>query len=134
MTFGDSMLIAAGTGIAFIGLCSVPALGTVATRLGKRDARQDAYEDADGKASPESVRAYSAALPKSVVLASGAAGLGVSIVLLVISPHAEGLLVDSLSTASWVSAFGRALPFLPGMTTETLTRASRPFCCSRLWP
>ncbi|AEO70139.1 uncharacterized protein THITE_45545 [Thermothielavioides terrestris NRRL 8126] len=104
MTLGDSMLIAAGTGIAFIGLCSVPALGTVATRLGKRDARQDAYEDADGKASPESLKAYSAALPKSVVLASGAAGLGVSIVLLVISPHAEGLLVDSLSTASWAVA------------------------------
>jgi hypothetical protein len=100
----SSMLKAIGTGIALIALCSAPAAGSIVTRLRKRDARQDTYEDGDGKATPESLKAYSAKLPKSLALASAAAGLAISIALLVISPHAKGrLLIDSLSTGAWVS-------------------------------
>ncbi|KAJ4296949.1 hypothetical protein N0V88_003865 [Collariella sp. IMI 366227] len=103
MTSGDSMLNIVGTGTALIGLCSVPAVGSITTKLSRRrDVKQDGYEDADGKATPESVKAYSAKLPKSVVLASAGAGLCVSIALLVISPHENGrLMIDSLTTGAW---------------------------------
>lgn len=112
MLLNEPMLKAVGTGVALIALCSTPALGTAVTRLSKRHVRcQDVYEDADGKATPESVKAYSAKLAKSLVLISAAAGLAISIALLVLSLRAEGrlLLTDSLSTAAWVS---RGLPTL----------------------
>lgn len=107
MPLGDnsnSMLRVFETGIALIGICSVPALGSTVIRLRRRDAKQDVYEDGDGKATPESVKAYSGKLPKSFVVASASVGLAISIALLIISPHAnDRLLIDSLSIGSWVS-------------------------------
>lgn len=112
------MLKTIGAGIALIGLCSVPAADSIVTRLNRRDAKQDTYEDGDGKATPESVKAYSAKLPKSLTLISAAAGLAVSVALLVISPRARGrLLIDSLSTGAWVS---RGSPIV-SIPTEVLT-------------
>ncbi len=97
------------------------------TRRNKQDANQDTYEDGDGKATPESLKAYSARLPKSLVLASGAGGLAISIALLVISPHGEGrLLIDSLSSGAWVS---QDKPRRPSQDADTMSRDS---CCSRL--
>ncbi|KAL1844357.1 hypothetical protein VTJ49DRAFT_36 [Mycothermus thermophilus] len=99
------MLNAIGAGTALIGLCSVPAAGDIVARLRKRDAKPDTYEDGDGKATPESVKAYSARVPKSLVLISAAAGLAVSVALLVISPLGQRRLwVDSLGTAVWAVA------------------------------
>lgn len=108
MPFVDAssfMLKVFGTGTALIGLCSAPALGSIAICLGKRDARRETYEDGDGKATPESMKAYSAKLPKSLAAVSAAAGLGVSIALLVLSLRAEEvrLLIESLKTGVWVS-------------------------------
>ncbi|KAL2270974.1 hypothetical protein VTJ83DRAFT_345 [Remersonia thermophila] len=98
----EFMLNAIGAGTAFIGLCSVPASSDFVTRLRKRDAKSDTYEDGDGKATPESVKAYSAGAPKSLILISAAAGLAVSICLLVIEPLGRhGLWTDSLDTAAW---------------------------------
>ncbi len=129
MVFDGSILAAAGT--ALIGLCSITAVGSIGTRINHGDAKkQDTFEDADGKATPESVKAYSAKLPKSLVLLSAGAGCGISIALLVLSPRAEGrLLINSLGTGAWVSqdvassssVVGRILIF------------SRVFCCSKLW-
>ncbi|KAK3903780.1 P-loop containing nucleoside triphosphate hydrolase protein [Staphylotrichum tortipilum] len=107
-----SMLNAFATGIAFVGLCSLPALRTVvAPRPHRRDANLDAYEDGDGKATAESLKAYSATAPKSSVLASGAAGLAVSIALLVMSSTRQDgrLLVDSLTTGIWALLVLQAL-------------------------
>ncbi|KAK3300114.1 P-loop containing nucleoside triphosphate hydrolase protein [Chaetomium fimeti] len=104
MPLGDSnsMLKVFGTGIALIGICSLPALGSTVTRLGRRDAKQDVYEDGDGKATPESVKAYSGKLPKSFAVVSAGAGLGISIALLILSSHADDrLLIDSLSIGAW---------------------------------
>jgi hypothetical protein len=133
MTSDGSMLKAIASGVAFVGLCSVPALGSIAKRISKRDAKQDTYEDGDGKASPESLKAYSAKLPKAVVLASAVAGLGVSIALLIISPHAERrrVITDSLSTGAWVRHRGTASRLL-FLTDSNNTR--RLSCCFRLWP
>ncbi|KAK4100650.1 P-loop containing nucleoside triphosphate hydrolase protein [Parathielavia hyrcaniae] len=97
-----SMLNAIVAGTALIALCSAPALSSTVTRLSKRDAKQDTYEDGDGKATPESVKAYSAKLPKSLALASAAAGLAISIALLLVLPHTEGrLLMGGLGTGAW---------------------------------
>ncbi len=126
-----SMLKAVGTGIALIGLCSAPALGGIVTRLNKRDVHQEVYEDGDGKATPESMKAYSARLPKSLVVASGASGLVISIALLVISPRAEGrLLIDSLTSGAWVRRHRTSVLHLNALSQDTDT-ASRGCCCSR---
>lgn len=118
MVQGDPMLAAFGTGIALIGLCSAPAAASLVTRIagGKHNAKkEDTYEDADGKATPESVKAYSAWLPKSLVLGSASAGCGVSVALLALSPRAEEdpgrLLVAALGAAAWVGC--RAADALP---------------------
>ncbi|KAL2165366.1 hypothetical protein VTH06DRAFT_664 [Thermothelomyces fergusii] len=107
----DSMLKVLGAGFAIIGLCSVPALGSTVARLRKRDAQQDTYEDGDGKASPESLRAYSARLPKALAVVSAGVGLAVSIVLLVLSAaHARGqVLTSSLDIASWALLLFQAI-------------------------
>ncbi|KAK4245344.1 P-loop containing nucleoside triphosphate hydrolase protein [Corynascus novoguineensis] len=99
----DSMLKVIGTGLAVIGVCSVPALGSTVSRLTRRDAHQDTYEDGDGKASLESLKAYSAKLSKTFAVVSAGAGFAVSIALLVISAPAadRGLLTSSLVTAAW---------------------------------
>lgn len=100
-----SMLKVFGAGLAVVGLCSVPAVGNAVTRFTRPEAKQDGYEDIDGKATPEAVKAFSAKLPKSFVLISGALGLALSIALLVVTPHSnEQLLRNSLSTGAWVSA------------------------------
>ena len=101
----DSMLKVIGTGLAVIGVCSVPALGSTVSRLTRRDVHRDTYEDGDGKASLESLKAYSAKLPKSFAVVSAGSGFAISIALLVISaPAAErGPLTNSLGTAAWVS-------------------------------
>ncbi|KAL2018405.1 hypothetical protein VTK56DRAFT_883 [Thermocarpiscus australiensis] len=103
MTVNGSMPAAIGTGVALIGLCSLPAVSSLVTRLNKRDARkQDIYEDDDGKATPEAIKAYSAKLPKALVLISAGAGCAISVALLLLSPRTEGgLLADSLGTGAW---------------------------------
>ncbi|KAL2155016.1 hypothetical protein VTH82DRAFT_3692 [Thermothelomyces myriococcoides] len=106
----SSMLKVFGAGLAVIGLCSVPALGSTVARLRKRDAHTDTYEDGDGKASPESLKAFSARLPKALAVVSAGAGLAISTVLLVISAHAEGqVLTSSLDMASWALLLFQAI-------------------------
>ncbi|KAL2256198.1 hypothetical protein VTK26DRAFT_2045 [Humicola hyalothermophila] len=98
------MLPVVGTGLAVVGLCSVPSLSCVVSRASRRRTatRRDTYEDADGTATLESLKAYSATLPKSSILLSAAAGCGISIALLVLSPVTEvSLLAASLSTGTW---------------------------------
>ncbi|KAH6634154.1 P-loop containing nucleoside triphosphate hydrolase protein [Chaetomium sp. MPI-SDFR-AT-0129] len=96
------MLKVFGAGIAVVGLCTVPALSNAVTRFTRPEAKRDGYEDSDGKATPEAVKAFSAKLPKSLVLISSALGLALSIALLVVTPHSsEQLLRNSLSTGAW---------------------------------
>lgn len=105
-----SLLVAVGTGVALIGLGSLPAAYGIASRLQRRDARQDTYEDADGKATPESLKAFSTKLPKTFILAFAAAGCGVSVAVSLLSTHKEGLFVENwLSTAAWGALLFQAL-------------------------
>ncbi|KAK5657119.1 hypothetical protein OQA88_3647 [Cercophora sp. LCS_1] len=102
--FGNDALLALFvTGVAIIGLCSLPAVSAVVTRLGKRDARQDIYSDADGTATPESMKAFSAKLPKAALLFLAAHGLPVSILIVLLSRHDPSISLEALIliAASW---------------------------------
>jgi hypothetical protein len=104
----DSMLTTFATGVGLIGLCSAPALSSTVKRFTRRQERkQDVYEDEDGSATPESMAAYSAKIPKALVLTSAGVGLAVSTTLLVISSgtHGEPVL-DGLGIGAWVSLIG----------------------------
>jgi hypothetical protein len=135
MPLGDnahSMLRVFESGIALIGICSVPAFGSTVTRLRKRDAKQDVYEDGDGKATPESVKAYSGKLPKSCIVVSAGVGLATSIALLITSPHADDrVLINSLSIGAWVSGAVCYIAVWGVLLAEMLTLVSRRSSCSR---
>ncbi|KAK4158804.1 92fa4e65-f2b9-41ea-8f4e-0e0d5e2b8a44 [Cladorrhinum sp. PSN259] len=94
--------IAVGSGLAVVGLCSLPAVSNILTRLQKRETKQEIYEDADGKSTPEATQAFSSKLPKSLVLTSAVSGLALSIALPLLSaPAGAPSLEDWLSTAAW---------------------------------
>ncbi|POS69520.1 hypothetical protein DHEL01_v212086 [Diaporthe helianthi] len=99
----DSMLVAVATGLAVIGLLSIPAVFTSASRFATRQPRQDdSYEDEDGKATPESVAAYSARLPKTLIVlfAALACSTGIATAGLATLPPGP----DRLSLQDWLSA------------------------------
>ncbi|KAF3764503.1 hypothetical protein M406DRAFT_81350 [Cryphonectria parasitica EP155] len=75
----ESLTIACATGLAVIGLVSVPAISTFISQLTTRKLKQDGYEDKDGKATPESVKAYSAKWPKTLIVLFAFLASGTSI-------------------------------------------------------
>jgi hypothetical protein len=97
-----------GAGLAVVALATTPALVTAVTQLRKRTAKDNFYEDIDGKSTPESIAAFSNRLPKIFILALSAIGLGTSIAISVLSslnPHTDALLLKNwLITGTWVSS------------------------------
>lgn len=104
----DSMVAAAATGLAVVGLFSYPSVSGLIRQLRKRDPKQETYEDLDGKSTPEAVKAYSAKPPKALLLLFSALGCGTAIALAVLSTlHVaeDGSFLENwLSAASWVSS------------------------------
>jgi hypothetical protein len=102
----DSLLIGVGTGLAVVGLCSIPSLTSFLLQLRSKEPRQDEYEDADGKATAESVKAYSARLPKAVILLLAALGTAAALaisVLVTLDVGKDGLSLENwLSSGAWV--------------------------------
>lgn len=96
-------LVAAGVG--FISLFSVPAVSVLAGRLQRRQERRPPiYQDADGKATPDSEKAFSTKYQKAFLLLSVVVGCGIFIPRVLLSDKAEGLSVSTLlSAAAWVS-------------------------------
>ncbi|KAM0242892.1 hypothetical protein ACHAP5_007145 [Fusarium lateritium] len=94
-----------GAGLAVVALATTPALVTAVTQLRKRTAKDNFYEDIDGKSTPESIAAFSNRLPKIFILALSAIGLGTSIAIAVLSslnPHTDALLRKNwLITGTW---------------------------------
>ncbi|KAK4227258.1 hypothetical protein QBC38DRAFT_364659 [Podospora fimiseda] len=110
MVSNDSVRVAVGAGLAVISLFSLPAASNAVMRLRKREPRQDTYEDADGKSTPEAVKAFSTKLPKSLLLISAIAGLALSIAISLLSAPAKAIsLEDWLSTASWGAVLFQAI-------------------------
>ncbi|KAJ9151903.1 p-loop containing nucleoside triphosphate hydrolase protein [Pleurostoma richardsiae] len=101
-----SMIAAVGTGVGVIGLLSLPSISSLALQLSKREPKEDLYEDADGKSTPESVKAYSAKWPKAAILALAFIGCATAIAVAVLttlhSSQHELSLENWLSAAAWV--------------------------------
>ncbi|KAK3328916.1 P-loop containing nucleoside triphosphate hydrolase protein [Apodospora peruviana] len=102
MMRNESMITAASTGLAIVGLLSLPAVSSLLARLRKQEPRPPIYEDADGKATPESVKAYSSKLQKALVLFFVALGCGVFIPRALLSENSEGIVLNiCLNGAAW---------------------------------
>ncbi|KAF5978089.1 ATP-dependent bile acid permease [Fusarium coicis] len=102
-------VILTGTGLVVVALATTPALATAVTQLRKRAARDNFYEDADGKSTPESLAAFSNRLPKVFILALSAVGLGTSIAISVLHSLSQS---DSLLLKNWLIAGAWALILL----------------------
>lgn len=98
------MLVTVATSLAFIGLCSLPAVSSVLLRSRRQDGDRDTYEDADGKATPESVKAFSTKLSKTCILIFANSGFAISLATALLFTHSSGIQLQQwLSTVSWVS-------------------------------
>ncbi|KAK4196916.1 P-loop containing nucleoside triphosphate hydrolase protein [Triangularia verruculosa] len=98
----DSMLVTVVTSLAFIGLCSLPATFSLVLHSRRQDGDRNAYEDADGKATPETVKAFSTKLPKICILIFAFSGLAVSLATALLFTHSDGYQLQHwLSTSSW---------------------------------
>ncbi|KAF5982152.1 hypothetical protein FBULB1_4402 [Fusarium bulbicola] len=102
-------VILTGTGLVVVALATTPAVATAVNQLRKRTARDNFYEDADGKSTPESLAAFSNRLPKVFILALSAVGLGTSIAISVLHSLSQS---DSLLLKNWLIVGAWALILL----------------------
>ncbi|KAB5584838.1 P-loop containing nucleoside triphosphate hydrolase protein [Coniochaeta sp. 2T2.1] len=107
----DPLLLVVGTGVAIIGLCSLPATASLALQLTTKDKKADhMYEDADGKATTESAKAFSAKPAKALVLLFAAVGTALSVVLPVLSVRGQSFVIeDWMSMAAWIVILFQAI-------------------------
>lgn len=97
-----SLTAASATGLGLIGLLSIPAIISLVIQLTTREPKQDTYEDEDGKATPESIKAYSAKLPKALVVIFSVIAAATSIALAVLATLHIGN--EGLFLENWLSA------------------------------
>lgn len=120
----DPMVVAVATGLGIIVLVSIPAVFTFILQLTTRQPKQDTYEDKDGKATPESVTAYSAKLPKTLIVLFAALTCGTGIataVLATLNIGQDGLFLENwLSAGASVSKNASPLAARPGRPLYTL--------------
>lgn len=107
----ESMTIAVTTGLGIIGLISLPAVTTFISQIKTREPKQDIYEDEDGKATAESVRAYSARVAKYSILLFAALGCATAITTAVLATLHKGK--DDLFLENWLSAAASVSPLSP---------------------
>lgn len=96
-------LSAAGLGI--VGAFSVPTVVTIARQIRKGAPKDNFYEDRDGKATPESIAAFSNRIPRAAILLFASLGLATSISISVLTTldAQDGLFLENwMVTASWV--------------------------------
>lgn len=98
----DSLPIASAAGLALIGLVSVPAVSALVVQLTTREPRSDTYEDEDGKATPESIKAYSAKWPKAFIVLFALLASATSIATAISTTLHAGK--DDLFLENWLSA------------------------------
>jgi hypothetical protein len=107
MNGGSLPLAEAAFGLAFVGVCTIPAIGSLTKQLYRPEQMKDSYEDSDGKATPESLSEFSNKWAKAFVVAFAVMGLGCQITQSVLSIIHRGqhdmLLGDQLVSAAWVS-------------------------------
>ncbi|KAK0669314.1 P-loop containing nucleoside triphosphate hydrolase protein [Cercophora samala] len=98
----DSILVTVAASLTFIGLCSLPAISSLVLRSRRQDGDRDTYEDADGKATPESVKAFSTKLAKTCILVFANSGFAISLATALLFTHSNGIQLQQwLRTSSW---------------------------------
>lgn len=105
------MVMAVATGLGITGLVSIPAAITLILQFTTHQPKQDTYEDEDGKATTESVAAYSAKLPKTLIVLFAALTCSTGIATAVIATLPLGQ--DSLFLENWMSAGASVSTFNP---------------------
>lgn len=97
----------AAAGLAVVGLTGLPGLFAILSQIRNRTPKDNFYEDLDGKATPESIAAFSNKKPKTAILLLSILGVGLSVavsVLATLNPTRDDLLLPNwLYTATWVS-------------------------------
>ena len=149
MNDGSLLLIEAAVGLGFVGVCTIPAVGSLAKQLYRREQKKDSYEDSDGKATPESLSTFSNKWAKIFVVVFACVGLGCQIAQSVLSSMHWGQrgmpLGDHLVSAAWVGSYPNDPPpvklrsllsCLPGTAgCPGAGHRGQPFACSgvRSW-
>ncbi|KAK1830353.1 P-loop containing nucleoside triphosphate hydrolase protein [Podospora conica] len=90
-------------GTALVGFLTLRAASAVVDRVNNRDVKQEIYEDDDGRATPESMKAFSTTRPKIAILLFAAAGLAISILLVLVTQRDTAVTLENLVliAASW---------------------------------
>lgn len=96
------MVVAVATGLGIILLVSIPAVFTFISQLTTRQPKQTSYEDEDGKATLASVTAYSAKLPKTLIVLFAALTCSTGVATAVLATLHIGR--DGLFLENWLSA------------------------------
>jgi hypothetical protein len=105
MSENTVLLATSAAGLGLVGLLSLPAVANTVIQLRARESKSEIYEDEDGKSTPESVKAYSAKLPKAFIIFFSVVGLGLSIAVAVVATLGEttGLFLENwLAVGTWV--------------------------------
>lgn len=109
----DSLNIAVVTGLAVIGLVSVPAVTAFVLQLTTREPKKNTYEDEDGKATPESIKAYSAKWPKTFIVLFALVSSGTSIATAILTTLHIGN--DGLFLENWLTT-GASVSYIVHIT------------------
>ncbi|KUI70297.1 ATP-dependent bile acid permease [Cytospora mali] len=115
--------VAATTGI--IGLASLPAVSTFILQLTTREPRQDTYEDEDGEATPESIKAYSAKTSKVLIVLFAALGCATAIVTAVLATLHIG--EDRLFYDNWLCAGASILLLFQAIAIASCKRSVQAY-------
>lgn len=118
----DSLRIAVASSLAFIGLVSVPAASTLVRQLTTREYRPEVYEDEDGKATPQSLKAYSAKWPKTLMVLFAIISCGTSIATAILTTLHVGK--DGLFLENWLGA---------GATVSYNATSTPPYALQPAW-
>lgn len=99
-------LPASATGLGLVALLSIPALRTFVLQTRKGAARDNFYQDRDGKSTPEAIASFSNRRHKIALLLSSVIGLATSVALSVVvtldQTQHKFCMETWLNTASWI--------------------------------
>lgn len=100
----DSLFPIVTTGLVVLALCTIPAFTSLVLQLSNGEKKSDElYEDGDGKATAESMKAFSAKVPKAFILLFASVGTGLSLAVGILSTQDEDLGIENwLGVAAWV--------------------------------
>lgn len=104
----DNIVLISATGLGVAALTAIPGFFALQAQIRNRTPKDNFYEDEDGKATPESIAAFSNTRRKSITLVFSitafATQLAVAVLALLGGSHNGASLQDWLIMGSWVNA------------------------------